>query len=138
MYSNYNHFSMAVDYGAFPTYDACFHSANDSWVQDQWADAGVVELDPGAEAWSMPMPISPEAIAIRAGVDMMLAALENAQETFTRELVELHGDRYEPRLDPASPRYFLADCDARTAVEDDEFDPDYDSRLDPDSDDYIG
>lgn len=68
---------------------------------------------------------------------MMLAALENAQEAFTRELVELHGDRYEPRLDPASPHYFLAESEDFEQVEDGEdVDPNYDSRLDPESDDY--
>lgn len=80
MSSYYDHFSSAVDYGAYPTYDACFHSANDAWVQDQWSNVGVIELDPVVEAWSMSTPISPEAVAIRADVDMMLAALESSQE----------------------------------------------------------
>lgn len=136
MYSDFDHFSQAVDYGAYPSYDACFWSANDAWVHDQWSQVGVVELDPVIEAWSTPAPISPEAICIRAGVEMMLAAMECAQEPFTRELVQLHGEQYEPRLDPASPHYYLVCCEERAVCEDDDFDPDYDSRLDPESDDY--
>ncbi len=137
MYSDYDHFSPAVDYGAYPSYDATFWSANDSWVQDQWEQAGVVELDPVAEAWSSPTPISPEAICIRASIDMQLAALENAQEPYTRALVELHGNNYEPRLDPASPQYFDAFAEAREDDDEDEdCDPNYDSRLDPESPDY--
>lgn len=137
MYSDFDHFSPPVDYGAYSTYDATYWSANDAWVQDQWDQVGVVELDPSAKAWTLPKPISPEAICIRASIDMQLAALESAQEPYTRALVELHGERYEPRLDPASPGYFNAVVEAcNHDGEDEDSDQDYDSRLDPESPDY--
>ncbi len=69
---------------------------------------------------------------------MQLAALESAQEPYTPALVALHGANYEPRLDPASRHYFNSVVEAPDDDDEDEdFDPNYDSRLDPESPDYM-
>lgn len=122
MYSDFDTFSPCMDFCAPTTsYEAPSSHAHDYSYFD----------DPYTEAMAMLAPISGAAIGIRAGMDAAAAAAAHAQASlFTLQLVERHGELYDPRLDPATAEY--------KELNGEDCEPGYDPRMDPDSDDYTG
>lgn len=102
MHSDFDVFSQDAGFGGFPAYEAPILVLDNSWMHEDCCTGG----DQVIEAYSTPLPVEAEAVALRMGLDAVRRAMDEANEPCSPHLLQRWGEDYDARLDPASPHYF--------------------------------
>jgi hypothetical protein len=121
MHSDIDVFSQGAWFNDFPVYETPILVLDNSGLHDDCGGG----VDPVIEAYSTPLPMQAEAVAIRMGLDAVRQAMDEANEPSSPHLVQRWGEDYDARLDPASPHYF----NRFVSADDEDFDIDDDDEV---------